>query len=482
MILVIDIGTTSVRAAAMDAEGTVTCIRSRPQPPVTPVAGLVEFDAVAMAAAMTELANEVIVEVGHVDAVGITAQRASTIVWDRSTGIPVGPGLGWQDLRTVGECMSMASQHHVAVAPNQTATKAAWLLDHYDPDRSRDLCVGTVDAWAVWTLSAGRIHATDHSNAAVTGLYSYAKGTWDERLCELFRVPVSTLPAVVDSIGAFGEASALPGAPIITAVLGDQQASLAGQSCVRSGDAKITFGTGGMLDVFSGDDDRLVASGRRSGHGCFGIVAWSEAGRLSLGAEAIMLSAGSNVEWLCNDLGLIRDVTQSHDLASTCPDSDGVVYVPAPLGLGTPHWDYGARGTLLGLTRGTTAAHVARAVLEGVAQRGADLVEAAEADLGIRLERVRIDGGMSRNPTFVQALADSTGRPVEVAPHTECTTIGAGLLAAVGSGELDSVTSLSDLWRPAAIVEPTGPAHRDRWAEAVRRSAGWIPELSVLDF
>lgn len=482
MILVIDIGTTSVRAAALDAEGTVRCLRSRPQPPATPFAGLVEFDAVAMAAAVIDLANEVIAEAGDITAVGITAQRASTIVWDRSSGMPVGPGLGWQDLRTVGDCMAVAAEHHVAIAPNQTATKATWLLDQHDPERSRDLCVGTVDSWAVWTLTGGRVHATDHSNAAVTGLYSYEQGGWDERLCALFRVPVTSLPQIVDSIGAIADASALPGSPMITAVLGDQQASLAGQACVESGDAKITFGTGGMLDVFTGDDERLVASGRRSDHGCFGIVAWSRGGHLSLGAEAIMLSAGSNVEWLCDDLGLIPNVAYSHDLASSCSDSDGVVYVPAPLGLGTPNWDYGARGTLLGLTRGTTAAHVARAVLEGVAQRGADLVEAAEADLGIRLERIRIDGGMSRNPTFVQALADSTGRPVEIAPHTEGTTIGAGLLAAVGNGELYGVASLSELWRPIQTVDPAGPANRDRWAEAVRRSAGWIPELSALDF
>jgi glycerol kinase len=378
--------------------------------------------------------------------------------------------------------MGFTANHGVPIAPNQSATKAAWLLDQCDPDRTADLCVGTVDSWAVWTLTEGRLHVTDPSNAAVTGWYSPELGKWDERLCDLFRVPITSLPTIVDTVGEIGEASALPGSPVIAAIVGDQQASLAGQGCVRQGAAKITFGTGGMLDVCTGDNDRLLHSGHRSEHGCFGIVAWSRAGHRTSGVEAIMLSAGSNIDWLRDDLGLITTSAESHDLASTTTESDGVVYVPAPLGLGTPHWDYGARGTLLGLTRGSTAAHVVRAVLEGVAHRGADLVEAAELDIALPLPLLRIDGGMSRNPTFVQALANATERPIEVARHTECTTIGAGLLAAVGIGHLNDVDDLADLWIADHIVEPCGPSNRGRWAEAVSRSVGWIPELSALDF
>lgn len=482
MILVIDIGTTSLRAAAVTPDGQVHALRSAPQPPHSPMPGLVEFDPSAMASTLLEMASDLIATVGAVDAVGVTAQRASTILWDRQSGEPLGPGLGWQDLRTVGECIGLAASHGVTIAPNQSATKAAWLLDQQDPERKRDLCVGTVDSWAIWTLTGGATHATDHSNAAVTGWYSAESGDWDPGLCDLFRVPMSMLPEIVDSVGGIGEASALRGSPPITSVLGDQQASLVGQGCVRQGDAKITFGTGGMLDVCTGDDDRLLGSGKRSTHGCFGIVGWSQAGRRTFGAEAIMLSAGSNVDWLCHDLGLISTSAESHDLASTVPTSDGVVFVPAPLGLGTPRWDYGARSSLFGLTRGSTAAHVVRAVLDGVAQRGADLVDAVEADLGQPLAAIRIDGGMSRNPTFVQLLSNAVARPIEVAPHTECTTVGAGLLAAVGVGQLSSVDELAELWSADHIVEPSGPADRDRWHAAVARSAEWIPELSALDF
>jgi glycerol kinase len=482
VILVVDIGTTSTRVAALHTDGTVELVRSAPTPPSTPFPGLVEFDAAALAATLLELARGVIDQVGAVDAVGITAQRASTIVWDRATGEPLGPGLGWQDLRTVGDCMSIAAEHGVTVAPNQSATKAAWILDQLPSSRERDLCVGTVDSWAAWTLSAGRLHVTDVSHAAVTGWFSAEHHRWDDRLCSLFRVPTTMLPTIVDSIGVIGSADALPGSPPITAIAGDQQSSLAGQGCVRPGDAKITFGTGGMLDVCTGDDDRLVRSGRRSDAGCFGIIAWSHDGKPTFGAEAIMLSAGSNVDWLRDDLGLISSSSESHDLAATCSDTAGVVYVPAPLGLGTPYWDYGARGALFGLTRGSTRAHVVRAVLEGVAQRGADLVEAAETDTVLTLRTLRIDGGMSKNPTFVQALANATQRPIEVAQHAESTMVGAGLLAAVGTGAIDSVASLADLWQPLHIVEPNGAADRAAWTAAIERSRGWIPELSALDF
>ncbi len=485
MILVVDVGTTSLRAAIVDpVSGRIEHLATRTSPPDTPFAGLVEFDAAAMGATVLELATGVLAGSAEpVTGVGITCQRASTVVWDRTTGEPIGPGLGWQDLRTVGECLVARAEHGLELAPNQTATKAAWLLDQVPGARDRDLCIGTVDSWIAWVLSRGELHVTDHTNAAVTGLYDIANATWHAGIADTLRVPLAALPRLVDTAGSIGEATALPGNPPIMALVGDQQASMIGLGCVHPGLAKITFGTGGMLDVCAGD--AAPTSARRAEHGTFPIVAWSLGGRRTWGAEAIMLSAGSNVEWLCDDLGLVATPPDTHAVAASVADSDGVVFVPAPLGLGTPHWDYGARGTLLGLTRGTTAAHVVRAVLEGVAHRGADLVDAAEADTGLQIPTLRIDGGMSTNPTFVQALADASGRPVEVSPVVEATTVGAAKLAGLGTGALADTADVAATFTPARVVAPSGdadPDRRHRWQEAVRRSRGWIPELSALDF
>jgi glycerol kinase len=480
VILVIDVGTSSLRAAVVDGGGRVRALHGERFPPQTPFPGLVEFDAEAMASAVLRVARAALDEAGPVQAVGITAQRASTVVWERTTGRPVGPGLGWQDLRTVGACIVARAEHGVHLAPNQTATKAQALLDQHDPGRTRDLCVGTVDSWITWTLTEGAHHVTDHTNAAVTGLTVPDATSWSHRLTELLNVPTRMLPRIVETSAVVGPATALPGAPVIAAIVGDQQASLVGQSCVRPGDAKITFGTGGMLDICL--DDTAPTSANRSSNGTFPIVAFSRDGRRTWGAEAIMLSAGTNVEWLVDDLGVLDTPARSHEVAAACADTGGVVYVPALLGLGTPHWDYGARGTLIGITRGTGRPEVVRAVLEGVAHRGADLVDAVVADTGRELPVVRIDGGMSANPTFVQALADACGRPVEVSPHAEATTVGAAYLAGLAIGVWGGLDDLVDLWTPADVVEPAGDGGRDRWFEALARAKGWIPDLSALDF
>jgi glycerol kinase len=481
MILVIDVGTTTLRAAVVDDTLRVVADARRQHPPSTPFPGLVEFDAAAMAATVIDAAREAIATApGSIDAVGITCQRASTIVWDRATGEPVGPGLGWQDLRTIGECMVAKAEHGLALAPNQSATKLQWLLANTPDATGRDLCSGTVDTWLTWTLTGGAVHVTDHTNAAVTGLMRADATGWDDRVLDALGIPAGVLPALVDSSGVVAAATALPGAPPIAALVGDQQGSLVGQGCVRPGRAKATFGTGGMLDICRGPD--APRSAARQPHGTFPIVAWSHHGELMWGTEAIMLSAGTNVEWLRDDLGLIDASEHSHELSQSVPDADGVVYVPALLGLGTPQWDYGARGSFFGITRGTTRAHLVRAVLEGVAQRGADLVRAAEGDTGLSIETVRVDGGMSQNPTFVQALADAAERPVEVSPTVEATTRGAGFLAGIAVGTFGSMTDADDAWQPAAIVEPAGSFDADRWADAVARTAAWIPELSALEF
>ena len=480
-VLVIDVGTTGVRAAVMHRNASLHQVEYQSCPPSSPFPGLVEFDAVALAAAALDVARRTLVRHGRgVTSVGVTTQRASTVVWDAATGQPIAPGLGWQDLRTVMECITAKADHGLAFAPNQSATKVAHLLDAHDPGRKRDLRFGTIDTWIAWVLTDGAVHVTDRSNAAVTGLARHDATDWDDRILDILSIRRSMMPAMVDTSGMIAAATALPGAPPLAALVGDQQASLIGQSCVRDGDTKITFGTGGMLDVCG--DSGGPSTANRSPNGTFPVVAWSIGGSTTWGVEGIMLSAGTNIEWLRDDLGIIDTAAASHDVAQGCANSDGVVYVPALLGLGTPHWDYGARGSLFGLTRGSTRAHVVRAVLEGIAHRGTDLVEAAEADTGRSIDVLRIDGGLSANPTFVQALANSSGRPVEAAPIIDATTMGAGFLAGMATGVWSGFDEIADAWRPRAVVEPTGSLDRQQWHEAVRRSRAWIPELSALDF
>ncbi len=482
-VLVVDVGTTSVRASVVDAGAEprrrVFATHRRPLPPVTPAPGLVEFDAAAMAAAALDVARSALDEAGPVAGVGVANQRASAVVWDPATGRPVGPGLGWQDLRTVGTCLELQADG-LRLAPNQTATKVAWLLDSHGGDRRSQLVWGTVDSWIIWHLTGGGAHVTDAGNAAVTGLRTADGTAWDMAVGRRLGIPEASFPTVVDSAGVVAEASALPGAPPVAGIAGDQQASLVGQGCTRPGLAKITFGTGAMLDLCTGAD-RPPFAGRGPG-GCFPIVAWRRQGRIAWGVEAIMLSAGTAVDWLVDDLGLLVAAADSEEVAGEVTDTGGVVFVPALLGLGTPAWDFGARGALLGVTRGTRRAHLVRAVLEGVAHRGADLVEAAQADTDTAIATLRVDGGMSANGCFLQALANACGRPVEVSPQLEATTLGAGLLAGLGLGLWPDEDALAATWAPRATVEPSGPGDRDRWRAAVDRARSWYPDLSGISF
>ena len=478
-ILVVDIGTSSVRAVVVRPDAGLEAETVQPLLPHSPMPGLVEFDASAMAEAILDVAGRALAEAGPVDAVGIANQRASTIVWDRHTGQPVGPGLGWQDLRTVGECL-VHQASGLRFAPNESATKAEYLWNNHDPDRTGDLVFGTVDTWAAWVLSEGALHVTDPSNAGLTGIYSPSADGWSETVIEGLRLPPAALAQVVDSSGVVGPATALAGSPPIAGIAGDQQASLIGQGCVRPGLAKCTFGTGGMLDVVVGPD--RPAFERRSRHGTYPIVTWRDHGAVTWGLEAVMLAAGTNVEWLRDDLQLIDTAAASHEMAGRCDHTDGVVFVPDLLGAGTPEWDFGARGGLFGLTRGSSAAHIVRAVLEGVAMRARDLLDAVEADAGLSVESLRVDGGMSENPTFVQAVANAMGRPVELSPVVEATALGAGFLAGLAVGTWSGWDDIAAAWAPRGVVEPDGEPDRDQWARAVERSGQWHRDLSALDF
>jgi glycerol kinase len=472
------VGSSSVRAGIVHPDGSVDAVARRSTPQSYPFAGLVEFDADALATAALDAARESIAAGGPVEAVGIAAQRASAIGWDARTGRALGPGISWQDLRTAGTCLELQAEG-IRLSPSETATKYAWLLDTYDAGRSAGTRLGTVDSWIAWHLSGGELHVTDTGNAGVTGLRSEDGMAWLTDLLDRLNIPPDALPQVVESSGAIGLASAVAGRPLICGIAGDQQASLIGQSCTRPGLAKATFGTGAMLDVCV--DARPPFATRGEG-GCFPIVAWSRAGKVVWGVEAIMLAAGSTVDWLVEDLELIGSAAESADVAAACDNSADVVMVPALSGLGTPAWDFGARGALLGLARGVGRPQLVRAVLEGVAHRGADLLEAAETDAAATIDHLRVDGGMSANRVFVQALADACGRPIEISSHLEATTLGAGYLAGLAIGTWSDEEEIADAWKPRAVVEPKAAVDRERWKASVERAKAWYPELTAVKF
>ena len=486
-ILVIDIGSSAVRTAVVNPDGSVVARHQMPFAAVQPMAGLVELDATALVRSALSAAKASLEEARGVDAVGVTNQRGTTVVWDASSGEPIGPALSWQDLRTAGTCLELQAEG-LRLAPNESATKLAWLLDNFEKDRARDLRFGTLDSWVVWALTEGAAHVTDRSNAGITGLLpteAVLAGTadleWDPERLRRFAVPKEYMPTLVPSSGLVAPATALPGSPPIAGIVGDQQASLMGQGCLRPGQAKATFGTGAFLDINIGGAP--PAFGGKSGeNGCLPIVAWERSGVITWGIEALMISAGAAVSWLVDDVALITSPAQSAAVAAQCDDTGDVYYVPALIGLGTPQWDFGARSLFIGMSAGTGRPQLVRAVLRGIAQRGADLLEAAQADSGQQVNRLRADGGMSANAVFVQELADACQRPVEISAELEATSLGVAFLAGLATGTWSSDDELSELAQPREIVEPGPEPRRARWKEAISRAERWIPELSALKF
>lgn len=467
----------------MTARHQVALATERPFP------GLVELDAAALARGALEVAEAALGQAGPVQGVGITNQRGTTVVWEAATGEPIGPALSWQDLRTAGTCLEMQGEG-VRLAPNESVTKLAWLLDNFDANRSRDLRFGTLDTWVAWHLTKGSAHVTDYSNAAITGLLptedvlaDRAALEWSTARLDRFKIPSSCLPLIVPSTGPVAAATALPGAPMLCAMVGDQQASLIGQGALEPGMAKATFGTGAFLDVNIGHAPPAFGARAKSGeHGCLPIIAWAQGQELTWGVEAVMLSAGTAITWLVEDLALVRSPQACAEVAAECADTDDVFFVPALVGLGTPQWDFGARSLFIGMTSGVGRPQMVRAVLRGIAHRGADLLDAAEADSGCHVEALRADGGMTANPVFLQELADAIGRPVEVSAELEATSLGAGLLAGLGSGTWAGWDQAAAVVRPRLTMEPAGPSRRERWREALSRCERWVPELSALKF
>ena len=469
-----------MRATVVGSDGSPSSPHAVATPPVRSSTGTVEIDAEALFAATVEVAEAAIAESPERPAaVSIATQRASTVLFDRRSGRPSGAALSWQDVRTTGQCL-MLRPKGFNLLPSQSATKLAWLLAQAEGGRDRGRwCFGTLESYLAFRLSHGAAHVTDATNAAVTGLVTPDASRWDERVLDALGIPAEVCPVIVDSTAQIAAATALSGAPVIAGLVGDQQASLIGQGCVVVNAAKLTFGTGAMLDLCLGP---TADPPERGGAGTFPIVAWRDQTGTSFGLEAMILSAGSAIDWLVSGLGVLGSAEESEPVARGARDAGGVTFVPALGGLGTPVWDYGARGAFIGISAATTRAEMVRSVLEGIAHRARDLVDAIEADAGTTIDVLHLDGGMCRNELFVQLVANAVARPVLRSRHTEATTLGAAMLAGVATRSWHDLAGATAIVPPPSRVEPSGSLDRDRWLDARARAMRTVPALSALTF
>ena len=489
-ILALDQGTTSSRSILFDAAGRIVGIAQREFTQYFPRSGWVEHDASEIWATQVATIAEVLARAqltaADIAAIGITNQRETTVLWDRATGTPVARAIVWQDRRTADACARLRAAGHEAeinrrtglvLDPYFSATKLAWLLDSEPGLRARarrgELAFGTIDSWLAWNLSGGTEHVCDVTNASRTMLLDIASGTWDEYLLELFQIPAAVLPRVLPSCLPIGTLCArLAGHEVpIGGIAGDQQAALFGQACFSPGMAKNTYGTGCFLLMNTGTTPQA------SQHRLLSTVAWDVGGRC-YALEGSVFVGGAVVQWLRDGLGLIRSSGDIEALAASVPDSGGVCLVPAFAGLGSPHWDPYARGAILGLSRGTTRAHIARAALESIAFQSAELLAAMQADAVQPLKELRVDGGAARNNLLLQFQADLLGVPVVRPTIVETTALGAASLAGLAAGIWRSTAELAANWHVDRRFEPamsreTAAGYMARWARAVERSRGW---------
>ncbi|MGC8479997.1 MAG: FGGY-family carbohydrate kinase [Acidimicrobiales bacterium] len=483
-VAVIDVGSSSLRVSLVTAESGRQRSASGVFPRHIGSDGVNEFDALAMA----ELSESLLLQLLHdpvtppISGLAITNQRASAIAWDGVTSLPVGYGISWQDIRTTGRCLSLRSAG-IAMSPSESATKFEHLARGVEPSMS--LRFGTIDTWLLWYLSRGSLHVTDASNAAMTGLTNDEVTDWSDQRLEAVRIGRKQLPRIVDSIGQIGSLT-LDGYHLqILAILGDQQASLLGQGADQPGATKCTLGTGGMVDTFLGAERPAFV--RQGPHGGFPVVAYRHLGHNSWAAEGAMLSAGSSVEWLCNVL--LRGAAPSHtaEISNDADLCDTTLFVPALGGLGTPEWDFGARGAFVGMGKSTGRAELTRAVLRGIGYRAADIVLALEEDTSTTANELRVDGKVALNPHVTQALADALGRPVRVAAEIESTTLGAGIAGLLGADCITDTNEVGHLITERSQIEPALTSERQaeerlRWRNAVTLAGHHLPALSLLRF
>lgn len=467
-ILAFDQGTTSARSIIFNRNGEILTIAQKEFPQIFPQPGWVEHDADEIWSSQIGVANEALARIGikasHIAAIGITNQRETTIVWERKTGKPIYNAIVWQDRRTAAYCDELKAAGYettfqkktgLVIDPYFSGTKLKWLLDHVPCARSKaergELAFGTVDSWLIWKLTQGELHITDVTNASRTLLFNIHTQQWDSELLSILDIPPSLLPQVHSSSEVYGYTSeGLLGSRIpIAGIAGDQQAATFGQASLQCGMAKNTYGTGCFMLLNTGNKPMP------SHHKLLTTIAWSISGRTNYALEGSVFIAGAVVQWLRDGLGIIKHSVDVESLASSVADNDGVYFVPAFVGLGAPYWDSYARGTIVGLSRGSTSAHIARAALESIAYQTFDVMDAMRQDSQLYLSELRVDGGVSRNDLLMQFQADILGVPVVRPKITETTALGAAYLAGLAVGYWESEAEIVQQWQVEKRFEPT---------------------------
>jgi glycerol kinase len=490
-VLALDQGTTSSRAIVFNHSGAIHTVAQKEFRQIFPQPGWVEHDPQEIWSSQLEVAREALakgnLKAADIAALGITNQRETTVLWDRRTGKPIHNAIVWQDRRTSRFCDDLKHAGHAELIQRKSGlvidayfsgSKLRWLLDNLPGARDRgrrgELAFGTVDAWLLWNLTGGALHVTDPSNASRTMLFNLHSGSWDDELLQVLDIPRELLPEVRSSSEIYGQTAAgIFDQPIpVGGIAGDQQAALFGQNCFARGLAKNTYGTGCFMLMNIGPQPAL------SKHQLLTTVAWKNGSETDFALEGSVFIGGAVVQWLRDGLGVIKSSADIEALAASVPDSAGVYLVPAFAGLGAPHWDQYARGTISGLTRGTTSAHLARAALEGIAFQVADVLDVMRQDSGIQLNELRVDGGASANNLLMQFQADILGVRVVRPKVVETTALGAAFLAGLAAGFWKGVPEVQKSWQPDRVFEPKmkddAVTHRrSRWAEALKRAREW---------
>jgi len=490
-ILALDQGTTSSRAILFDQTGQIKSIAQKEFTQIFPQPGWVEHDPMEIWSSQASVASEARLKLGvnpsEIAAIGITNQRETTIVWDRETGIPVYNAIVWQDRRTAAFCEELKqsglsdkirSKTGLVIDAYFSGSKIRWILDNVKDARKRaaegKLAFGTVDSWLIWKMTNGAVHATDITNASRTMLYNIVEQKWDEELLQIMNIPASILPVVKESSEFYGEtdkniiAERIP----IAGIAGDQHAALFGQMCLEKGMVKNTYGTGCFMLMNIGD--QFVVSKNN----LLTTVAWKINGRIQYAFEGSIFIAGAVVQWLRDGLGIIRNSSEIEMLARQVEDTDGVSFVPAFAGLGAPYWNPDARGTMVGITRGTKASHIARAALESIAYQTMDVLKAMEADAGISIKELRVDGGATANNLLMQFQADLLNCKVIRPEITETTALGAAYLAGLAVGFWKDTTEIAKWWKSERVFEPQVQSEKmrsgiDSWKHAVSAAQVW---------
>ncbi|MFR0676906.1 glycerol kinase GlpK [Dysgonomonas mossii] len=490
-ILSFDAGTTSSRAIVFNRKGEICSVAQKEFPQIFPQSGWVEHDPLEIWASQAAVAAEAITKIGingtNIAGIGITNQRETTIVWDRETGEPIYNAIVWQDRRTSEYCDALKNEGLLPVIKEKTglivdayfsATKVKWILDNVQGAREKaekgKLVFGTVDTWIVWQLTRGSVHVTDVSNASRTMLFNIHTLQWDNDLLELFNIPVSMMPKVCASSEVYGHtrttifASKVP----ISGISGDQQAALFGQMCLEQGMVKNTYGTGCFILMNTGDKPVV------SKNNLISTIAWQLDGKTTYALEGSIFVGGAIVQWLRDGLKIINSSSEIEELATQVKDNGDVYFVPSLTGLGAPYWDQYARGTIVGISRGTTSAHIARAALEGIAYQTMDVINAMILDAGVGLKELRVDGGAAKNNLLMQFQANVLGQTVIRPQTTETTALGAAYLAGLAVGYWENVDEIKNQWQIDTKFEPDLKIDmhlaKKKWSEAVYRAQSWV--------